>query len=168
VLLRGFSEVRVNCYRYSEKYRKYAFAHGGDENRERRTMSSIAATDRRIHPRFRLPHMYTSVTAQVAGSDDVRTLEGHAYDISEGGVRLELDEPVESGNHLSLFLGLPGQSAEVLATGKVVWVNDSSDDPGPRRMAVQFIEFLTDDDRRRLREFLGLSHGEIAADIVAA
>lgn len=131
-------------------------------------MTSTAEVDRRVYPRFRLSPMYTAVTAQVAGEEDVRTLEGHAYDISEGGIRVELDEPVDRGQQMSLFLGLPGQTAEILATGRVIWVNDAADDPGPRRMAVQFIEFLSDEDRRRLREFLGATHGEIIADVVAA
>lgn len=122
--------------------------------------SILHAIERRRHDRYRLSPMYTSVTARDGdgiGADQA----GHVYDISEGGVRIELDEPVEVGQFLALDLELPGMDDPVCATGDVVWVNDSQDDPGPRRMALRFRRFETTADRIRLMEYLG--HGSLSA-----
>ena len=111
--------------------------------------------NRREFDRFSLPPMYTRVVVRRGSGMRVEELTGHAYDLSEGGLRIELDEPLEPGEHVSLHLGLPGEDVDVFASGRVVWVGDADDDPGPRRAALQFVKFSTRDDRRRLVRFLG-------------
>lgn len=119
--------------------------------------------DRRQHSRRRLLPMYTPVTVQQIEDLKIGRLEGHAYDISETGVRIELDEPVEVGRTVALHIQLPGQTTEVFVAGEVVWVNDVDDDPGPRRLALRFTDFLTDGDRSRLLAFVGDSVERVAA-----
>jgi hypothetical protein len=117
----------------------------------------------RQHERFALAAMYTSVEAHRSAQPAAEGLAGHAYDISESGVRLELDEPLPTGESVDLRLSLPGEHNAVSVVGDVVWVNDAEDDPGPRRMALRFTSFAHEDDRDRLVRFLGRGCPRVAA-----
>ena len=114
---------------------------------------------RRAYQRVRMAPMYTAVTA----SRGAAALHGHVYDISAGGVRIELDEPLPPGEQVALALDLPGTPATVEASADVVWCNDDQDDPGPRRMALRFIEFTDHGHHKRLVDFLIREHGRQAA-----
>jgi hypothetical protein len=107
--------------------------------------------------------MYTSVSVQCCDRSEPCTLEGHAYDVSESGVRIELDEPIQPGERVAVCLRLPGENSNVFAVGRVVWLHDELDDPGARRMAVRFTRFLTDTDRVRLLAYLGSPAIRLAA-----
>ena len=98
--------------------------------------------------------MYTAVTAR-RGQAAVSRLQGHVYDISASGVRIELDEALQPGECVVLDLDLPGSRTSVNASASVVWVNDPHDDPGPRRMALRFTSFSDRANRDRLIEYLG-------------
>ncbi len=54
--------------------------------------------DRRGYERFTLMPMYTSVQAKRLVDDATEDITGHAYDISEAGARIELDEALEPGD----------------------------------------------------------------------
>ncbi len=110
--------------------------------------------DRRAHQRFTLMPMYTTVEAKRLAGDVDRALLGHAYDISETGVRIELDEALEPGESIAVHLTLPGATSSVAASANVVWVNDEIDDPGPRRMALRFTNFRSDRDHDCLLRYL--------------
>jgi hypothetical protein len=110
--------------------------------------------DRRRHERLKLSPMYTSITARAYQRPAQHELQGHAYDVSESGIRIELDEPLEPGEPVTLQMQLAAAESDVFAAGRVVWINDAEDDPGPRRMAIEFTEFLDDDDRFSLMRFL--------------
>ncbi len=109
--------------------------------------------NRRVHERFDLATGYTSVTATQNG----RMWGGHAYDISEGGARIELDEGFDADHPVELALHLPGETRPLDVTASIVWVSDNDGDPGPRRLAVQFETFSTAFDRQRLLRYLGAS-----------
>jgi c-di-GMP-binding flagellar brake protein YcgR len=98
--------------------------------------------------------MYTAVTAR-RGHASIAKLQGHVYDISASGVRIELDEALQPGECVVLDLDLPGAATSVHASASVVWVNDPHDDPGPRRMALRFTSFSDGADRDRLIDYLG-------------
>lgn len=115
-------------------------------------MGDFNSVNRRRHERFRLQPMYADVRAARGGD---APLDGHAYDISESGVRIELDVPLDPGDHVDVELKLPGNATDVRASAAVVWVGDPEDDPGPRRMALQFESFATTADRNRLFAYLG-------------
>lgn len=122
-----------------------------------------SSIDQRQYERFTLAPMYSSVTAWRVDSEEVKELHGHAYDVSEAGVRFELDEAIDLGESITVDLSLPGTQTAVGATGDVVWVNDETDDPGPRRLAIQFTEFRSDKDRFRLLDYLGSAQVRRAA-----
>jgi hypothetical protein len=115
------------------------------------------AINRRRFERFVLQPMYTPVSVRLADSQDT-ALEGHAYDVSEAGVRFELDSPVAPGTAVMMQitlptgLGEPDQDTEsgrsVLVQGNVVWLDDS--EPGPVRMAMVITRFVRLGDRDRL------------------
>ena len=52
-------------------------------------------------------------------------------------------------------LALPGETTSIFVSGRIVWVNDDVDDPGPRRMGAVFTRFLGANDQARLLRYLG-------------
>jgi hypothetical protein len=123
--------------------------------------------NRRRHERFAAVPMYTGVVAERPEAPG-EPLDGHVYDISEGGVRFELDRAIAPGSAVTLRIDLPrwmpaaigdadGQAGaavlvepkpvEVLAS--VIWIDDDGV-PGPVRMAATFTAFLDAGDRERL------------------
>jgi hypothetical protein len=114
--------------------------------------------DRRRHTRFVLPSMYTEVEARALDAEQFEW-KGHAYDVSEGGMRFELDRPIEKGKPIAVRLQLPGAQhlaasarRPVYAFANVVWVEeDDVAQGGPVRMACVFTRFVMPDDDARLR-----------------
>lgn len=132
-------------------------------------------TNRRRHERFATLPMYTAVQVWPAGqssnqsADTAPPLEGHAYDLSEGGIRFELDAPIPPGTAITLRLQMPRWLSwrsgaaildaagteptciEVLA--RVLWIDDDGV-RGPVRMAAVFTSFLDASDKDRLMGML--------------
>lgn len=117
------------------------------------------AVNRRRFERFRLQPMYTPIS--LCRLDNQRVLEGHSYDISEGGVQFELDEPIESGTPVAIEIALPRpgrRPTTIEVLGNVVWTDES--EPGPVRMAVEIKSFALPEDRDSLRQYVAI--GRIA------
>jgi len=132
--------------------------------------------ERRQHTRFALQPMYSRVVVQPL--DEHRTLlEGHAYDLSEGGVQFEIDRPLSPGTRAGLRIELPGAMAfgrsrtpgpasdvgpgrAVFALGTIVWLSD--EEFGPPRMAAVFNQFCRAGDRARLRLALAQAYARAA------
>ena len=124
-------------------------------------MASVSISrhiERRQFPRFVVEPMYTPVGARVEGGADGEDapfdLEGHAYDISEGGARFELDRAVAPGTAIAMRVFLPGvgerdEGRSVLVYANVVWSEDT-DEAGPYRTAAVFTHFARAGDRDRL------------------
>ncbi len=115
-------------------------------------MAIAEAPNRRAIDRFRLHPMYTRVVVFRAVTDV--PMEGHAYDISLGGMRYELDEALPPGTHIDLEIQFPGTTTPIRGSGQVVRVFDHSDDPGPRRQAVRLDRFSTELDRQTLARLI--------------
>jgi hypothetical protein len=113
--------------------------------------------NRRNFERFRLPVGYTPIAVRPLAHEKCR-LEGHAYDISEGGVRFELDRPVPAGTPVAMRIAIPTPDPSarraVFVFGNVVWLNDDPDEPGPVRMAAVFTRFPSAGDKERLLNHL--------------
>ena len=119
--------------------------------------SSHVATDRRQHARFVVDPMYSAVSVAPAPSKrkaSAPSVEGHVYDVSMGGMRFELDEPMRKGSRVVVEISLPGCVTPIQAEGRIVRVFDQLDDPGPRRMAVEFETFAAG-ARDILERYLG-------------
>lgn len=127
------------------------------------------AVNRRAHERFAVPPMYTGLQIRRL-EDEVFSLDGHAYDISEGGVQFETDMPIAPGTEIGLMIdipgckvGDPGPGRAVFAMARVIWINEDELEIGPARMAAAFTRFCRTGDRERLMAALGAGYGRIAA-----
>lgn len=105
--------------------------------------------DRRRHARFTVDPMYSSVVVTRGN----RREDGHVYDVGLGGVRLEVDRPMPAGAEVEIEVTLPGCTEAIAARGRVVRVYSAVDDPGPRRMVVEF-ESFRDGARAMLARYL--------------
>ncbi len=129
-----------------------------------------AAKERRRFPRYLLPSMYTGVEVRPLDSDKFQW-QGHAYDISESGMRFEVDEPIDPGTQIAVRIDLPGSQSlaiserrPVYALADVVWVEQEDVEArGPVRMACSFKRFIIPGDRQRLRDRLGSGRFSAAA-----
>lgn len=120
--------------------------------------------ERRQHERYLLPSMYTAIDIRTGDAEDF-SLSGHAYDLSVGGMRFELDEALEPGTEVCVRITLPGAEhlrplhrKPIYALASVVWIEpDDLESGGPVRMACVFKAFLQlgDEDRLRARLLSG-------------
>jgi len=129
---------------------------------------SFSGSDRRQFLRYQLPAMYSRVLARPLDSDEF-LWEGHAYDISRGGIRFELDHQVAPGTPIALRIDLPQTSVErstarrsVFTTANVVW-NGDPDEVGPVRLAASFTDFAEEGDEERLFDRLAEGRYALAA-----
>lgn len=114
----------------------------------------VPRANRRQFPRFQVQPMYTPVAVRFLDEEHFR-IEGHAYDISEGGIQFELDRAIAPGTAIALRVALPrgaapdsGPGRAVFVLGNVVWFDDS--EPGPVRMAMTITRYCRAGDRERL------------------
>jgi len=118
---------------------------------------TTAECNRRRYERFQLAPMYKPISVRLLDSEHF-TLDGHAYNISEGGIQFELDRGIEPGTPIALQVTLPnnhwtecpdlGPGRSIFVLGNVIWLDD--DELGPARMAVVFTRFARAGDRERL------------------
>ncbi len=81
-------------------------------------------TNRRRHPRF---PQSLEVTYSVIKKRPPEKATGKTVDISEGGLKLILDEKLLPGSSINLQISLPGSNHKAEATADVVWTEDASE-----------------------------------------
>lgn len=126
-------------------------------------------TDRRRFTRYALPVGYSHLTVRPLADGEEAVVEGHAYDISRGGVRFELDRAFPAGTPVAMRIDLPHTQTErstarrsVFVFANVIWLEDE-DEPGPVRMAAAFTRFAREGDEALLMERLGAGRYSLAA-----
>ena len=107
-------------------------------------MTSTIMEQRRF-TRYRLQAGFTGVTAM---TEDGRRIEGHAHDLCEGGVQIELDAPVRPQERLEVEIELPGASV-ARSPARVTWQDDESG-----RVGLRF-ESLEPSEHARICRWLG-------------
>ena len=115
------------------------------------------SNDRRQHPRFTVDPMYSAILVRPVASGRSKRCdpaEGHVYEVSLGGMRFELDEPLPVGTEIEVEVVLPGIVKPICANARVARVFDSIDDPGPRRIVAEFETFAAG-ARAALERYLG-------------
>ncbi|MFZ4722591.1 MAG: PilZ domain-containing protein [Phycisphaerales bacterium] len=116
---------------------------------------TTATMDRRIAERFRLEPAVVFVVVGAHGNtpETKGHFEGHAYDISDSGIRVELDAALPVGTPVEVSMQFPGCGAPIQLVGKVARLFDEVDDPGPRRMGIH-VRAATAADESRLTRLL--------------
>lgn len=117
-------------------------------------LSTAKSRDQRQYPRIKVPAMYTLLRARVLGSTKY-TWTGHIYDVSVGGMRFELDMPIQPGTQLEIRGMLPGSGHTTFrAIGRVVRQHSDNDERGPVILGLQFESFQSPMDRQRLADYI--------------
>jgi len=115
--------------------------------------------NRRARQRFALAPMLSPVSIQRVREGRMEWITGHAYDISESGMRIEVDGPVAPGDRMNISFSLPGHATDsqgsVTALCEAIWVNDADDDPVSPRAGVRFLRFLDASSAERMRACFG-------------
>jgi c-di-GMP-binding flagellar brake protein YcgR len=100
--------------------------------------------DRRRYPRVNAP-----IFCRPVGRSEGHTL----IDVSLGGMRLWLDDPIEPGDQLELDLTLP-EGPPLFCTAEVVWVIAAADGaPARHDVGVRFVR-IREGDKARLAKLL--------------
>lgn len=120
-----------------------------------RNSTPEAHMNRRDVTRVSVTAAYSSVAVTEDGSSE--SLSGHIYDISEKGLRFEVDRALPVGTAIELELLVPPEES-IRVTARVVRVYDEADDPGPRRMGAEFTGFVSPGDEERLGGLLDSYH----------
>lgn len=122
-----------------------------------------AVADTRQAARIKLPPMYTLVRVRPEGQKRY-CWTGFIYDISNSGMRFELDELLEPGTPIEVRVMLPGAEPTTFqASGRVVRAHDDADEPGPVRMGMRFDGFRGHTDRDCLNHYVDQHRLKIAA-----
>lgn len=131
-----------------------------------------AVENRRRFERYALKPMYTPLALTLPGEDG-EGLDGHAYDISEGGIQFELDFGIDPGTEVDLEIFLPhlgdprygdeGPGRSIRARARIVWMQIDEDEPGPVRQAAVFLGFDRIGDRERLLKRFASDQYRLAA-----
>ncbi len=106
--------------------------------------------DRRRRRRVNLQPMYTAVSVRVLSKRDM-PLEGHAINLSETGIVVEIDNMIPIGQAVTLEFKISGlgrlrddEWATYAVAGEVVRIDDLAEFPqGPYRVAMRFVRIPT-------------------------
>ena len=106
--------------------------------------------DRRRRRRVNLQPMYTTVSVRVLSKRDM-PLEGHAINLSETGIVVEIDNMIPIGQAVTLELKVSGLGRlrgdtwpTYAVAGEVVRMDDLAEFPqGPYRVAMRFVRMPT-------------------------
>ena len=123
-------------------------------NRKEKRLTQVLE-NRRNAERFRLETALVRVVVGAHGNtpETKGFFEGHAYDLSHSGLRIELDSVLPVGTPVELELHMPGLGSAIHLVGNVKRVFDEIDDPGPRRMGVH-AQGRAPQDTERLQRLL--------------
>ena len=113
--------------------------------------------------RLKLSAMYSSIHVRPRHSRQF-CWSGHIYEVSDAGLRFELDHPVALGKPVDVRATLPGRNATTVnLSGRIVRYHDDPDDPGPIRVGMKIDSFSTEDDRRLWLDYIRSSRLSQAA-----
>jgi hypothetical protein len=110
------------------------------------TLEPNSTNERRVTARFAL----RPDVSRVVVHNDGAPMEGHVYNLSATGIRLELDEALAVGKQVEVDFFFAGILKAIHFTGVVTRVFDEIDDPGPRRMGIEIQSFASDTDELRM------------------
>ncbi|HUT55790.1 MAG TPA: TIGR02266 family protein [bacterium] len=100
----------------------------------------------------------TPLRVTVITSGKSFTFKDFTYDVSEGGIFVETDTPLAPGTALDVEFTLPGDTAAIRASGKIIRAIAAGQTAPGRRpgMGIQFLN-LKDADVARIKEYVARS-----------
>lgn len=100
---------------------------------------------------------YLRVTAIASGES--MTVTDFTLDVSEGGIFVETDRPLEEGTNVDLEFSLPDEKIPIRTRGKVVHSisGDNVSEGRSRGMGIQFQE-ISNIDTMKIRDYVNGSH----------
>ena len=105
-------------------------------------------------PRVALPAMYTLIRVREGGDEHFSEV-GHIYDVSETGIRFELDREIPAGTEVEIRALLPGpEHTTIRAVGRIVRRHDEAGERGPIRMGMIFDRFVPESDHDLLVSYM--------------
>jgi len=107
-------------------------------------MPSTTMEQRRF-TRYRLQAGFTGITAT---TEDGRRIDGHAHDLCEGGVQIEIDDSVRDHERLEVEIELPGATV-ARSPARVAWRDEETG-----RIGLRF-ESLAPSEHARICRWLG-------------
>jgi len=111
--------------------------------------------ERRQHPRF---SQSLEVAYSVIKKACLKNCGGNTLDVSEGGLRLILEEKLSLGSILNLRISIPGLGQPAEAIGEVVWTEDAknTEDPSGKRLFYSGVKFsfMKDPPGRQFVDYL--------------
>ena len=114
------------------------------------TLEPNSTNERRVTERFALRPDVSRVVVHSDGAPK----EGHVYNLSATGIRLELDDALAVGTPVEVDLFFAGILKAIHFAGIVTRVFDEIDDPGPRRMGIEIKSFSSEADEIRMNDLL--------------
>lgn len=114
------------------------------------TLEPNSINERRVNERFAL----RPDVSRVVVHSDGEPMEGHVYNLSANGIRLELDNALTVGKQVKVDFFFAGILKAIHFVGVVTRVFDEIDDPGPRRMGIEIQSFASDTDEMRMSELI--------------
>jgi CheY-like chemotaxis protein len=94
-------------------------------------------------------HLRVPLQTEITCTVGTRSLRGHSWNLSHGGMQIEVDG-LRVGESVRVSFRLPVSEVGIEATGSVVWVN-------PNRQGVRFTE-VGEKDQEAIRAFVGEEH----------
>jgi c-di-GMP-binding flagellar brake protein YcgR len=112
----------------------------GKRFRQAKAVDEWGGENRRKHPRI---SQTLSVSYSVVKARPPKNFSGKTVDISEGGLKLVLDEKLPSGTCIELQILLPDSAQSSGVMGNVVWTEDALDikDPSGKRFFYSGVKF---------------------------
>lgn len=83
------------------------------------------------------------------------SVESKAYtvNLSQNGMRFQINSAVQRGARLNLEIKLPGQEKPISASGKVVWAREVTPGSGNIEAGIKFLS-MNSEDKNRLENFI--------------
>jgi hypothetical protein len=101
-----------------------------------------SGTNRRQHPRF--THSM-EVAYSIVKKNQSKNSHGKTVDISEGGIKLVLDEKLPPGTFVNLKIAIPSARGPAELSGEIMWTEDAPGitDPSNKRFFYSGVKFYS-------------------------
>ena len=112
-------------------------------------MSAGIRKERRRAPRFDVSLEIRYVSVGIVSVES----KASTINLSQNGMRFQINSAVQKGSKLNLDISLPGEEKPIKATGKVVWAKELVPGGGGIEAGIQFLS-MDPEDKKKLDAFI--------------